>query len=153
VIIPKVIPSAKVVANIYNGHWEFPTQMGLHPKMGFIYLIKDEYLERFYIGKKLYRGTGKENRGKESNWKTYTSSSGLIRKMLIERPKEEFRFICLDEYETKGGLAWAETWSLVNVNTPRNNKTYNTSIPAINWKSKEDISQRHCDRLQEFLYG
>ena len=83
-----------------NGHWVFPEQMGEH--VGFIYVIRDTVLKRFYLGKKLYYGTGQLNRGKESNWRKYTSSSEVLNELLKQRPREEFDFICIEQYKTKG---------------------------------------------------
>lgn len=129
-----------------NGHWCFEEQMG--NGVGFIYIIRDSVLERFYLGKKLFRGTGKLNNGKESNWKKYASSSPVIAELLKVRPKEEFDFICLEQYKTKGTLSYSETWTLCFVEAPTNKTWYNTIIEKVSWNVKESITNRHKERLK-----
>lgn len=129
-----------------NGHWSFPEQMG-EGYVGFIYVIRDNVLEKFYLGKKLFYGHGKLNKGKESDWRKYKSSSKLLAVLLRERPKEEFDFICLEQYKTKGTLSYSETWTLCHVEAPTNDTWYNTLIDKVSWNVKEPISQRHKDRL------
>jgi hypothetical protein len=128
---------------MYNGHWKFPEQMGEISKVGFIYLIRDNYLKRFYLGKKLFRGHGVQNRGKESNWKTYVSSSKALAEIFKVRPKEEFEFICLEQYNTKG--------TLCTVEAPTNRNWYNTLIEKVSWPVKEPISDRHKQRLHDAI--
>ena len=36
---------------IHNGHWQFDKQMG--DGVGFIYVIRDNIMEQYYLGKKL----------------------------------------------------------------------------------------------------
>lgn len=148
--IPKTDPNFKYTPSKWdNGHWKFPEQMGDH--MGFIYVIRDNVLERFYLGKKLFYGTGKVNRGKESNWKKYVSSSKLLANIFKYRPKEEFEFICLEQYKTKGTLSYSETWTLCFVEAPTNNKWYNTIIDRVAWNVKESITDRHKQRLKDII--
>jgi len=132
-----------------NGHWHFPEQMGGIKKVGFLYVIRDTVLERFYLGKKQFRGTGKLNKGKESNWKKYMSSSKVLLEVIKARPIEEFEFICLEEYTAKGALAYGETWSLCLVEAPTTKEWYNTRIEAISWSVKEGITDRHKERLTQ----
>jgi hypothetical protein len=134
-----------------NGHWEFPHEMGDAKKVGFIYVIFDKYLKRAYLGKKLYRGAGKLNKGKESDWRKYVSSSSLVKLLLEERPLEEFEFICIEEYATKGTLSYAETWSLCLVEAPTSRVWYNTRIEPVSWSVKEPVSERHKARLAEII--
>ena len=132
-----------------NGHWIFPEQLG--DGTGFIYVIRDIVLERFYLGKKLYRGAGKLNYGKESNWKRYVSSSNTIATLLKERPREEFDFIVLEQYKARGALSYAETWTLCLVEAPTNITWYNTRIEKVSWPVKEMITLRHKQRLQRVI--
>jgi hypothetical protein len=142
-----VIPKAKINTNAFsNGHWLFPEQMG--SGVGFIYIIRDNVLERFYLGKKLFYGTGALNKGKESNWKRYSSSSKLLNELIKQRPKEEFDFICLEQYKTKGTLSYSETWSLCHVEAPTSKSWYNTMIEKVSWNVKETITDRHKYRLK-----
>jgi hypothetical protein len=132
-----------------NGHWSFPEQMGNN--VGFIYVIRDTVLERFYLGKKLFLGMGSLNKGKESNWKKYTSSSKVLAEVLKQRPREEFDFICLEQYKTKGTLSYSETWSLCHVEAPTSKDWYNTLIEKVSWNVKEPITERHKERLKQVM--
>jgi hypothetical protein len=150
IIVP---PSPKIVVKKANpnGHWEFPEEMGKGKACGFVYAVVDPYLGRAYLGKKLYRGTGKLNAGKESNWRSYVSSSATMAQLFQERPKEEFQFVCLEEYVMKGALSYAETWSLCLVEAPTSKNWYNTRIEAISWPVKEGITERHKQRLNNII--
>jgi hypothetical protein len=146
----KLPPSPLKSTNKFdNGHWDFPEQMGNH--MGFIYVIFDTVLVRAYLGKKLFQGTGALNKGKESNWRKYTSSSKLLNDLLKVRPKEEFEFICIEQYLTKGTLSYSETWSLCYVEAPTRKEFYNNLIDKVSWSVKEPITNRHKERLQLVL--
>lgn len=150
ITVPKlVVPS--IIRKFNNGHWQSPTQMGGKEYVGFIYIIRDNFLKRFYLGKKQYRGTGKLNKGKESDWKKYKSSSKLLLEMFKERPSEEFDFICIEEYKAKGALAYGETWSLCLVEAPTTIGWYNTRIEAISWSVKEGITDKHKERLNKTI--
>jgi len=75
-LIPKVQKKNPMYT---NGRWDFPTQMhSTKKKIGFIYIIRDNAINRFYLGKKLYRVMRGANSGRESNWKQYCSSSKLL---------------------------------------------------------------------------
>jgi hypothetical protein len=125
--------------------------MGAPEYVGFIYVVRDNVLERFYLGKKTFRGNGKLNKGKESNWRTYSSSSKLLAEMWQERPRNEFDFICLEQYRTKGTLSYAETWSLCLVEAPTSRTWYNNLIEKVSWNVREPISNRHKERLKQIM--
>jgi hypothetical protein len=146
-VIPKVIvkPLSK------NGHWHFEEPMDKDAYSGFIYVIRDPFMKRFYLGKKLFKGSGKLNKGQESNWKTYCSSSNSISEMLAERPKTDFEFICIEQYKAKGALSYAETWSLCHVEAPTKKEWYNKRIEKISWNVSENITERHKERLNKAL--
>lgn len=141
--------STKVVtfSNTYggNGHWDFPEKMGVG--VGFIYVIYDNILNRAYLGKKQFVGMGKLNKGQESNWRKYTSSSELLNALLKVRPRTEFEFIGIEQYKTKGTLSYAETWSLCLVEAPTTIEWYNTQIEKVSWSVKEGVTDRHKQRL------
>jgi hypothetical protein len=149
-VLPIITEGEKYRIKKYdNGHWLFPEQLG--DGVGFIYVIRDNVLQRFYLGKKTFRGAGKLNYGKESNWKRYTSSSNTIATLLKERPVEEFDFIVLEQYKAKGALSYAETWTLCLVEAPTNVTWYNTRIEKVSWPVKERITQRHKQRLHDVI--
>ena len=148
------LPTIKGTLNVrkssfHNGHWIFPEQMG--QGVGFIYVIRDHVLKRLYLGKKQFYGTGKLNKGKESNWKRYRSSSKLLAEMFKHRPVEEFEFICIEKYKTKGTLSYSETWSLCYVEAPTSENWYNTLVEKVSWPVKEAITERHKERLNKVL--
>jgi len=133
-----------------NGHWVFDEQMG-GKNIGFIYVIHDVFMNKAYLGKKLFFGSGVYNNGKESNWKKYTSSSKLLNILMKKRPIEEFKFICLEQYKTKGTLSYAETWSLCFAEVPTSSSWYNTLIEKVSWNVKEPISEKHKQGLVEII--
>lgn len=133
-----------------NGHWDFPEQMGVGGYVGFIYVIYDNYLDKAYLGKKNYFGAGALNKGKESNWKKYTSSSKSLNENIAARPRNQFEFYCLEQYKAKGALAYAETWSLCMVEAPTSKQWYNTLIEKVSWAVREPVSERHKLRLLTF---
>ena len=133
-----------------NGHWSFPEQLDHENAFGFIYLIKNINTGMMYIGKKIFRGTGKINKGKPSNWRVYTSSSKDINNMIEEIGIDSFEFHVLEQYYTRGGLSWAETWSQCFVEVPTNNHIwYNRFIDKVQWRSSEVVSLRHRKRLNK----
>jgi len=137
------------VPDFDNGHWLFPEKMG--EGVGFIYVVRDNYLEKFYLGKKFFHGHGKLNKGMESNWRKYVSSSNLLKTMFGERPKEEFDFVCLEQYEMKGALSYAETWTLCLVEAPTTEDWYNTRVEKVSWRVRERITERHKERLERVM--
>jgi len=146
-----LVSATPYVRGFDNGHWKFPEQMGNTEAgvsyVGFIYVIRDNYLRRLYLGKKLFYGMGQLNRGKESDWRKYCSSSPVLKEMFKHRPKSEFEFVCLEEYRTKGTLSYSETWSLCYVEAPTNDTFYNRLIEKVSWPVKERITERHKNRL------
>jgi len=150
------VPATNPANYLNNGQWKFPEQMGKAKPggkeyVGFIYCIYDAYLNRGYIGKKLFLGRGTLNKGKETDWRKYRSSSHLLKEVMDVRPREEFEFICLEQYTTMGTLSYSETWSLCYVEAPTSTRFYNTLIEKVSWSVKEPISDRHKQRLNDIL--
>ena len=134
-----------------NGKWIFPEILNPDIYVGFLYVIRDNYLERFYFGKKNYKVRRGANKGKESNWRKYNTSSPLMKTLFAERPMEEFEFIVLEQYRTQGTLSYAETWTLCYVEAPTNEKWYNTRIEKVTWPCKEPITDRHKQRIHQVI--
>jgi len=135
-----------------NGRWLFPSELGHDGHLGFIYVIHDCLEDKYYLGKKQYFGTGKANKGIISNWQWYISSSKELSASIQTHGEEAFEFIVLEEYRTKGTLSYAETWSLMYVETPSNqDRWYNKLVNGVSWTCREKITQRHKDRLQMVL--
>ena len=138
------------VPKFRNGQWKFDEQMG-SPSKGFVYIVRDLYLKKFYIGKKTFYSNARNFKGVETNWRKYKTSSGTMATMFKERPIEEFEFIALEQYKRLGALAYAETWSLCISEAPTREDFYNTRIEEIAWAVKEPISDRHKERLKRAL--
>jgi hypothetical protein len=135
-----------------NGHWLFPEQLDFQKAFGFIYLIRETATGVMYIGRKNFRGTGKLNKGKQSNWRHYTSSSNELNSTMENIGNAAFKFYVLEQYYTPGGVGWAEVWTQCHVETPTNPEIYlNRKIEGISWRSKEAISDRHKRRLKAII--
>ncbi|MDB4575372.1 hypothetical protein N9112_00250 [bacterium] len=142
--VPTVEPRPKTKFD--NGHWSFPEQLG--EGVGFIYIIRDKYMRKLYLGKKHFRAMRGRNKGVESNWRKYMSSSKYVKLMVANRPLSEFEFICIESYTTKGTLSYSETWSLCQVEAPTSDEWMNTLIEKVSWNVKEPISDRHKERMK-----
>ena len=137
-----------------NGHWEWieGELLGGKGYIGFIYVIYDTVNQRLYLGKKQYKGMGKLNKGQDSNWRWYISSSKELSESVKLNEKQGFRYIAIEEYKTKGGLSYAETWSLCHVQTPvYRDKWYNVLINKVTWSVKEPPTDRHKVRLHAIM--
>ena len=136
-----------------NGHWLWDDEpLGKKPYIGFIYVIHDVLRSKLYLGKKQYEGAGVLNKGKTSNWAWYISSSKELSESIKLNGKDNFRFIAIEQYKSKGALSYAETWSLLHVQTPvHRHKWYNMLINKISWTVKEPPTQRHRDRLHKVM--
>jgi hypothetical protein len=136
-----------------NGIWSFPEKLDPAVYIGFVYMIADLRTGLRYIGKKLMRGTGTSNLNQESNWRQYKSSHPELKAAISLRGTGEFDFIVLEQYGTKGGLSYAESWSLMRAEIPSSPGWYNTAINAVTWHSREAVSWRHKTRLDTLLAG
>lgn len=136
-----------------TGHW-IAQGLDLDPAgaIGFVYLIVDLETKQKYIGKKNFKGRGKANKGKQSNWKEYCSSSKAVQALIAEKGKDAFAFIILEQYFTLGGLSFAETWCQTICEIPSNNDEFlNRFIDKVTWKVTEPVTQRHRKRLRYYL--
>jgi len=154
------MPSVNRAELVENGHWSFPNRMFAGKQIGFIYGIRNRHNGKMYIGKKLYAGMGKLNKGEESNWKYYISSNkeidAIVRLLRTSNlPAESvFDFVCLEEFSTKGGLSFAEVWCLVIAEIPSNrNLFYNSLINGVSWPVRERVTDQCKARLFQFING
>ncbi len=136
-----------------NGHWEWSDEpLGSGKYKGFIYVIKDCVNSKLYLGKKQFVGAGKINKGVQSNWQWYISSSKELAASVKMNGKENFEFIAIEQYTSAGALSYAETWSLLHVQSPvYRDKWYNVLINKISWSVKEPPTKRHRDRLHAVM--
>lgn len=115
-------------------------------------MIVEKSTNRKYIGKKNFVGHGKLNKGQQSDWKTYCSSSKYLLELIKEKGEDEFVFIILEQYFTSGGLSFAETWSQVWCETPSHNDEFlNRFIDKVTWKVTEPVTDHHKARLKYYL--
>jgi hypothetical protein len=135
------------------GHWTaYPRKLDPENAIGFVYMIVDLETHRKYIGKKLFKGLGKKNKGQTSNWRSYTSSSKWLTEQIRERGKRRFRFIIIEQYYTLGGLSFGEVWSQITLKTPlRNDEFINRYVDRITFKVTEEVSERHQKRLRDWV--
>jgi hypothetical protein len=131
-----------------NGHWQFDEPLGTDKQVGFIYVIRDILNEKLYLGKKQFKGLGRENKGEDSNWRWYISSSKELSASIKTNGKDSFEFVAIEQYRSKGAVSYAETWSLMHVESPVNRHMwYNLLVNKVSWVVKEPITQKHKDRL------
>lgn len=131
-----------------NGHWRFSEQLDFKKAFGFVYLIREKSSGKMYIGRKNFRSMAKLTKGRQSNWRMYTSSSKQLNELVALNGSDNYQFFVLEQYYSIGGLGWGEVWSQCHVETPTNHKRfYNVLIDKISWASKEVISPRHKARL------
>ncbi len=133
----------------FNGHWQFPTQMGGSEYVGFVYIIHDLPENKLYLGKKKYFVERGAKRGQSSKWRDYVSSNKDLAATVEKYGKESFDFYVLGEYKTASGLTYAETWSLCHVDAPCKKEWLNTRVEEISWFIKEPVTEAHKQRLVE----
>lgn len=134
------------------GHWEFDRDFDSDDYFGFLYCIQNKITNQFYFGKKQFTHRGKKKSktyGKEMKWRTYTGSSKHLNDDIKKYGKENFRFMMVDLYKTKGGLYYAEAWAQMSCEAmtarlecgeiPR---YYNRQIAAIRFVPKEDLTEQ-----------
>ena len=149
------------------GHWEFNTEFDINEWFGFIYRIIDLTTKQEYIGKKQFFAirrkvvAGRKNKKtirKESNWKTYTSSSAHINAAIAAKGKENFRFIIESLHKTKGSLTYAEVEKQIFEDVLRKKlddgvtpKYYNRQIAAIKFIPPGELPEETRIKFNEAL--
>jgi hypothetical protein len=128
------------------GHWEFPHEFDINDWFGFIYRIVEVNTGREYIGKKQFFSKrtkavkGRKNRKhfqKESDWRTYTSSSVELNKAIDLYGKDNYKFLIVSLHKTKGSLHYREVEMQIMEDVLRQRlpsgtrKYYNGNISAV----------------------
>lgn len=97
------------------GHWNIKNVGEFDPDMfwGFIYEIVEKDTGKSYIGKKQFTFKRQKTKydkrtRKESDWKTYCSSSKIMQDLIVERGKENFEFNILSLCVGKSQLTYEE---------------------------------------------
>lgn len=102
-----------------TGHWKLKEGLNITEEtFGFIYEIHNVKENKFYIGKKQCFSKirrkplkGKKRKRldvKESDWKTYTSSSDKVNEDILRLGKENFTFTIIKCCNSKWELAYFE---------------------------------------------
>ena len=142
------------VVKFDNGHWAFPEQLDHKKAQGFIYAIRRVSTGQLYFGRKNFRVVSKfaQLNGTQSDWRRYKGSSDELKALIKKHGIADFRFFVLEQYYTKGGVGWAETWYICQAECPSDHaKFLNRQIPNVKWRSTEFISSRHKDRLSKVV--
>ena len=122
-----------------TGHWLINENVYLHESMfGFIYEITNKINGKKYIGKKqcirkikrkpLKGKTRNRIDHKESDWKTYTSSSNELNEDIQKHGKENFEFRILKVCGSKWELGYEEIKEQIARDVLRRNDYYNGII-------------------------
>jgi len=122
-----------------TGHWLINENVYLHENMfGFIYEITNKVNGKKYIGKKqcvrkikrkpLKGKTRNRIDHKESDWKTYTSSSNELNEDIQKHGKENFEFRILKVCGSKWELGYEEIKEQIARDVLRRDDYYNGII-------------------------
>ncbi len=122
-----------------TGHWLLNENVYIHENMfGFIYEITNKVNGKKYIGKKqcvrkirrkpLKGKTRNRIDHKESDWKTYTSSSNELNEDIQKHGKENFEFRILKVCGSKWELGYEEIKEQISRDVLRRDDYYNGII-------------------------
>ena len=132
---------------------------------GFVYEIHHLSTGKRYIGRKQYWfSSGKGKRAvkdkaspkwkqllwKESDWRTYTSSSKDLNAAVKEYGTDDFEFVILDQFTNSRDLAYAETITLAQrdalriVDEDDEHVYYNKSIPDVKFRPPSTVKEILC---------
>lgn len=147
-------------------HWLFNNEPFLdtpEDKVGFVYLITNSITGKKYVGRKSFwskvtkkplKGkTRKRHSRKESDWKTYCSSSQYLKADIDEVGIENFKFEILEQFTNKSSLNFAELklqiyWDVLDaVLEDGSRKYYNENI---NLRTYASSSKEMLQERQEF---
>jgi hypothetical protein len=137
-----------------DNEWKFlgkpllPTDIPANA-LGFIYIIRQVSTGKKYIGRKLLTSAstkmvaGKKKKiRKESDWKTYWSSSPFLKAYIKDHGTTDFTREVLTFCTSKGSLAYCEEWALYTVGALESHDWLNENIRAKvyrTWVKKDDI--------------
>jgi hypothetical protein len=122
-----------------TGHWLINENVYIHENMfGFVYEITNKVNGKKYIGKKqcirkikrkpLKGKTRNRIDHKESDWKTYTSSSNELNEDIQKHGKENFEFRILKVCGSKWELGYEEIKEQISRDVLRRDDYYNGII-------------------------
>ena len=140
------------------GHWILNEGVIINEDtFGFIYEITNNLLNKKYIGKKqcISRIKRKPLKGKtrnrinhrESDWKTYTSSSNELNSDITKQGKENFTFKIIKACGSKWELAYEEIKEQISQNVLLRDDYYNGIINVRIGTPPKDIKQSYLNSL------
>lgn len=141
-----------------HGHWILNESIIVDEHtFGFIYEITNNILNKKYIGKKqcISRIKRKPLKGKtrnridhkESDWKSYTSSSNELNSDIIKYGKENFTFRIIKTCGSKWELAYEEIKEQISRNVLLRDDYYNGIINVRIGTPPKDIKQSYLNSL------
>lgn len=154
---------------IYNNELLLETPEG---KVGFVYCITNIITNQRYVGKKVFISkrtlpplSGKKRKRrviKDSDWKTYTSSSTYIKEAIDEYGMDNFKFEILEMFDNRSSMNFAELklqifWNVLDEKLENGNRAfYNENIDRVYYNSKNDniLKERiEFDKKYKIIYS
>lgn len=141
-----------------HGHWILNESIIIDERtFGFIYEITNNILNKKYIGKKqcisrikrrpLKGKTRNRIDHKESDWKTYTSSSNELNLDIEKYGKDNFTFKIIKACGSKWELAYEEIKEQISQNVLLRDDYYNGIINVRIGTPPKDIKQSYLNSL------
>ena len=142
-----------------HGHWILSEGVIINEHtFGFIYEITNTILNKRYIGKKqcISRVKRKPLKGKtrnridhkESDWKSYTSSSNDLNMDIVKYGKDKFIFKIIKACGSKWELAYEEIKEQISQNVLLRDDYYNGIINVRIGTPPKDIKQSYLNSLK-----
>jgi len=125
-------------------------------KFGFVYLVSCIHPEcsKQYIGRKFfYTNHGKKTMQKDSDWRTYKTSSKYVKIAIEEYGIENFTFEIIQVFETRAGVVSGEVemqWEakVLHAQDEAGERLYwNAAIGGIRFIAKERLSEEHKAKI------
>lgn len=148
------------------GHWQYPGEFDVNEWFGFVYRIINLTNNMEYIGKKQFFSTqrkpvkGKTRRKvvkKETDWKTYQSSSEYLKASINELGEDKFLFLIESLHKTKGSLFYAEIDAQIFEDVLRaklpsgERKYYNRMVGNIKFLPPEEVPEETRMKISQKL--
>lgn len=131
-------------------------------KFGFVYLVTCNHPEcnKQYIGRKFfYTNFGKKTKQKESDWRTYKTSSKYVQDAIRQYGIESFQFEIVQLFDTRAGVVSGEVelqWAarVLHATDDKGERLYwNQAIGNIKFIAKEKISEETRLKMSEWQKG
>lgn len=149
------------------GHWQCSFEFDPEDWFGFIYRIIEKSSGREYIGKKQFFNirrhavVGKKNKKKiikESNWRTYTSSSTHLNQAIEETGIDNYEFFIESLHKTRGSLFYAEVQAQIFEDVLRarlddgvSRKFFNRIIPGVKFIPPDEVPAETRAKIKKSL--